>query len=129
LGQENQCRYTVLLNEHDLSVNHGWHAQQQPQYPQHDAHHLVTVDANHHQGVDAGVEIDDDDGVDNFAQGVSIRPVKLIEDVHCPEREATQKNEVSECQVAQVDLCYGQSILVGYKHTQNKAVEEKAQQR
>uniref|UniRef100_A0A3Q1BYQ5 Uncharacterized protein n=1 Tax=Amphiprion ocellaris TaxID=80972 RepID=A0A3Q1BYQ5_AMPOC len=103
----------VLLKELNLSVNHGW----------------LAVDANHHQGVDAGVKIDDDDGVDNFAQSISIWPVKLVEDVHCPEREATQKNKVSQRQVAQIDLCYGQSILVGYKHSQDKTVKKKPQQR
>ena len=54
--------------------------------------------------------------------------MKPVENVHCPEREATEKNKVSQCKVAQVDLCYSQSVFVGYKHCQDKAVKEKTQQ-
>uniref|UniRef100_A0A3B4XAE8 Uncharacterized protein n=1 Tax=Seriola lalandi dorsalis TaxID=1841481 RepID=A0A3B4XAE8_SERLL len=94
---------TILLQELHLSGEAGHLGIKCP--PQHPGLHGLHKYA--------GVEIDDDERVDEF-------------DVHCPEREAAQENKVSQCQVAQEDLCYSQTILVGYKHRQNKAVKEKA---
>uniref|UniRef100_A0A3B3YGB9 Uncharacterized protein n=1 Tax=Poecilia mexicana TaxID=48701 RepID=A0A3B3YGB9_9TELE len=125
----------------------GWQTEKQPKHPHNEAGYLsiqrpsqpprhhgfhqrqVAVDANHDQRVDAGVEIDDNIGVDQFAQSVSVRPVELVQDVHGPERQATQQQEVGQRQVAQVDLRHGQAVPVGCEHGQDEAVEEKPQQR
>uniref|UniRef100_A0A3Q2PC76 Uncharacterized protein n=1 Tax=Fundulus heteroclitus TaxID=8078 RepID=A0A3Q2PC76_FUNHE len=103
--------------ELDLSVNYGGQTEKQTQQPQNETHNLsvqLPINADHDQAVDAGVEVDDYIGVE------------LVQDVHRPEREAAQEEEVCQSQVAQIYLCYSQSVLVGHKHSKDKAVEEQS---
>uniref|UniRef100_A0A8C3ARD2 Uncharacterized protein n=1 Tax=Cyclopterus lumpus TaxID=8103 RepID=A0A8C3ARD2_CYCLU len=114
-----------LLDELHLSVNNCWHAQYDRKYPEDGADDLGIECPSQPPGLH-GLHKCQVAVNTNHGQGISVRPVKVIEDVHGPEREATQENKVSKRQAAQVDLCYGQSILVSEEHRQDKAVKEKA---
>lgn len=139
------CR-PQLLDELDLSVKHVGRAQQEAPQPQQEADHLsvegpsqprglhglhqrqVAVHTYHDQRVAAGVEVDHNGRVDQFAQGFPVRPVVLVQDIHGPEWEAAQQDKVGQRQVAQVDLRDGQSVLVDQVHQQHEGVKEEPKQ-
>ncbi|CAG5866564.1 unnamed protein product, partial [Menidia menidia] len=82
---KNTGRNVILFKELHLSVNNGRERQQDSQHPQNQADYLgvkcpseppsphglherqIAVNANHDQRVDAGVEVDDNGGADQFA--------------------------------------------------------------
>lgn len=72
----------------------------------------VAIRADGHEQVDAGVHVQGDGGADAAAQEGAKRPVKLIIDVLCPEREAHEEDKISNSQVHKVDFSYLQGAFV-----------------